>query len=112
MMTIQTIPGKHTYFAARLAAIFLVSFGLAKADRLDITNYNFQLHAGGGGVSAMLDLTTQLETFCNDFNNDISVPHSNYSANLTTFTQAGLDAGNTRFGEMAAGAFNSVTIND
>lgn len=96
----------------RLAAILLFAFGLANADQLDTKSYNFQLNGGGGGASAVLDLQTQLEIYCNDFNNDIYVPKSNYSANLTTFTQAGLDAGNTRFGEMASSAFNSVTIND
>lgn len=98
--------------AGRLAAILLFGFALAKADRLDTTSYNFQLNGGGGGASAVLDLQTQLEIYCNDFNNDIYVPHSNYSANLTTFTQAGLNAGNTRFGNMDASAFNSVTISD
>ena len=96
----------------RLAAILLFAFGLANADQLDTKSYNFQLNGGGGGASAMLDLTKQLEIYCNDFSNDIYVPHSNYSANLTTFTAAGLAAGNTRFGNMDASAFNSVTIND
>lgn len=96
----------------RLAAILLFAFGLANADQLDTKSYNFQLNGGGGGASAVLDLTKTLEIYCNDFNNDIYVPHSNYSANLTTFTQAGLNAGNTRFGEMDSSAFNSVTISD
>lgn len=112
MMITQTSAGKHTRQVARLAAILLAAFGLAKADQLDTKSYNFQLNGGGGGASAVLDLQTQLEIYCNDFNNDIYVPHSNYSANLTTFTQAGLNAGNTRFGEMATSAFNAVTIND
>lgn len=96
----------------RLAAILLFAFGLANADQLDTTSYNFQLNGGGGGASAVLDLNKTLEIYCNDFNNDIYVPHSNYTANLTTFTQAGLNAGNTRFGEMDSSAFNLVTIND
>jgi len=112
MMTTQIFAGKYTYRAARLAAVLLISFAVAKADRLDTTSYNFQLNGGGGGASATLDLSTQLEIYCNDFNNDIYVPHSNYSADLTTFTAAGLAAGDTRFGNMDASAFKSVTISD
>ena len=112
LITTQTIAGKHIHQVARLVAILLFAFGLAKADQLDTKSYNFQLIGGGGGASAVLDLHNQIEIFCNDFNNDIYVPHSNYSADLTTFTQAGLDAGDTRFGEMASNAFKSVTIDD
>ncbi|HEY1240836.1 MAG TPA: hypothetical protein VGF16_09780 [Bryobacteraceae bacterium] len=111
-MTTQPITRKRNHLMAKLAAILLLSFGLAKADRLDTTSYNFQLNGGGGGSAATLNLTTQIEIFCNDFNNDIYVPVSNYSANLTTFTAAGMAAGNTRFGAMDASGFKTISLTD
>jgi hypothetical protein len=110
MMTTHKKIAKHGRQVARLAAVVLVAVGFAKADRLDTTSYNFPLVGGGGGSSATLNLTATIEIFCNDFNNEIYVPHSNYSVNLTGFNGVGL--GNTRFGNMDASAFKPVTIDD
>lgn len=92
-----------------LAVITLASFSVLKADRLDTVAYNFPLIGGGGGSSALLDQTTTVEIYCNDFNNDIYVPHSNYSATLSLLSAP---SPTTRFGGMDASGFKAVTIND
>lgn len=95
---------------ARLAVLAVLAVGMAKADRLDTISYNFQVDNGGGGVSALLNQTTPLEIYCNDFNNDIWVPQQNYSATVSTITPNTLGA--TRFGRLNAADFQTVTFTD
>ena len=64
--------------------------------QFDTHSYNFAL-AGGGG------------TFCDNFNNEIDVPHTGYSAYLSTPTD-GSDLSHTRFGSNSS--WQTVTIND
>lgn len=96
---------------SRLGAVFIViSSGIyAGTYTLDTTSYNFQLNNGGGGSSALLDKTTTIELFCDDFANSITVPHSNYSANISSIT-SGSNLSNTRFGGNAS--WTTITIND
>jgi hypothetical protein len=113
MLTItQAVKRSRGFQLMPVAALVLMSFGVAKADRLDTTSYNFALNGGGGGSSALLNLTQAVEIYCNDFNNDIYVPHSNYLANLSTLTPLGITSGTTRFGAMDASGFKTITISD
>lgn len=91
-----------------LTTLLAVPSGALRADTLTTTGYNFQLNGGGGGATAVLNGTTNLEIFCVDFNNDIYVPHSNYSANLSALTSSGFNASTTRFGNVTSWA--TVTI--
>jgi hypothetical protein len=97
--------------AGRTGALLIcISGGIyAGTHTLDTTSYNFQLNNGGGGASAVLDGSTNIEIFCNDFANSISVPHTNYSANLTSIT-SGSDLSKTRFGGNTS--WTTITIND
>ena len=97
--------------ASWVGAIFVcICTGVyAGTHTLDTTSYNFQLNNGGGGAAAVLDNSTNIEIFCNDFANPITVPHSNYSAYLTSITQ-GSDLSKTRFGGNTS--WNTITIND
>lgn len=96
--------------AARVAALAVLAIGVANADRLDTYSYNFQVDNGGGGASAVLNLTTPLEIYCDDFNNDIFVPVQNYSATVSTITSTTLGA--TRFGQLNAADFRTVSFTD
>ena len=89
-------------------ALFLPVTASANPNRLDTISYNFQLSGGGGASSAELNLTQNIEIFCVDFANDIFVPHSQYSANLSTLTAGSLSL--TRFGENTN--WRTVTIAD
>jgi hypothetical protein len=98
-----------------LANITLLALGVigalkANPHELDTISYNYQLANGGGGASATLDKSLNIEIFCVDFANDIIVPQNNYSANLTSLTSAGFTAGTTRFGNNTS--WRTVTIND
>ena len=97
--------------AGRVGALLIcISSGIyAGTHTLDTTSYNFQLNNGGGGASAVLDGSTNIEIFCNDFANSITVPHTNYSANLTSIT-SGSDLSKTRFGGNTS--WTTITIND
>lgn len=97
--------------AVRAGALFIcISSGIyAGTHTLDTISYNFQLNNGGGGASALLDGSTNIEIFCNDFANSISVPHKNYSANLTSITSTS-NLSNTRFGSNTS--WTTITIND
>lgn len=75
---------------------------------LDTNSYNFQLNNGGGGAQATLDKSQSIEIFCVDYANDIYVPVQNYSADLTTIT-SGSDLSDTRFGNVAAGNWTSIS---
>jgi hypothetical protein len=87
---------------------FLFAFSAsASSVPFDTVNYNFQLPGGGGGATAKLNSVT-VETFCDNFANDIGVP-DNYAADVTTLsTTANLDE--TRFGEVAAGAWTTISL--
>lgn len=97
--------------AGRAGALLICVSGAiyAGTHTLDTTSYNFQLNNGGGGASAVLDGSTKIEIFCNDFAHSITVPHSNYSANLSSLT-SGSDLSKTRFGGNTSWA--TITIND
>ena len=97
---------------ANVAILVLASFDVLQASphQLDTISYNFTLANGGGGVAAKLDKSVNIEIFCVDFANDIMVPQSNYSANLTSLTAAGFTAGTTRFGSNTN--WRTVTIAD
>jgi hypothetical protein len=76
---------------------------------LDVTNYNFQLPGGGGGAQATLN-GVPVEIFCDNFYNDVYVPSSNTADVTTLSTSANLDE--TRFGEVGASAFTSISLSD
>jgi hypothetical protein len=85
-----------------IASGLIVALSLSVAVRanphqLDTLSYNFQLAGGGGGSTALIDGSLNVEIFCIDFANDIYVPHNQYSANLTSVT-SGSDLSLTRFG--------------
>ena len=85
---------------SQVAGILLAISTAVRANphQLDTISYNFPVSGGGGGAFAQLDKSVNVEIFCIDFANDIFVPHTNYSANLTAITSTGLAAGQTRFG--------------
>jgi hypothetical protein len=86
---------------------FLFAFSASASTTFDTTSYNFQLPGGGGGAAAKLG-GVSVESFCDNFANDIGVP-DNYSADVTTLsTTANLDE--TRFGEVAAGAWTTIAL--
>lgn len=80
-----------------ILSIGLIATASTWADSLSTISYNFQLGAGGGGASAILNGNQPIEIFCVDFNNDIYVPHGNYNANLTTISSVS-SLSQTRFG--------------
>jgi len=96
--------------AGRVGVAFICFCGgiYAGTYTLDTTSYNFQLNGGGGGASAVLDGNTKIEIFCDDFAHSITVPHSGYSANITSLTSG--DLSQTRFGGNTS--WNTITIND
>ena len=91
------------------AFFFLTIAASANPNRLDTVSYNFALGDGGGGSSALLNLTQSIEIFCVDFANTIIVPHNMYSANLSTIT-SGSDLSLTRFGGNTS--WRTITIAD
>jgi len=95
--------------AGRIGAVFIcISGGIyAGTYKLDTTSYNFQLDGGGGGAAAVLG-STDIEIFCDDFADSITVPHSGYSANVTSLTSGNLSE--TRFGGNTS--WTTITIND
>ena len=95
--------------AGRICAVFICITGgiYAGTYKLDTTSYNFQLNGGGGGAAAVLG-STNIEIFCDDFADSITVPHSGYSANVTSLTSGNLSE--TRFGGNTS--WTTITIND
>lgn len=91
------------------ALLVLVAPG-SKANpvQFNTLSYNFQLTGGGGGELATLG-SQNAETFCVDFANEIYVPHSGYSAYLSTLT-TGSDLSHTRFGSNTH--WETVTVSD
>jgi hypothetical protein len=73
--------------AAGVLCIPVISFGAPGT--LNTISYNFQVAGGGGGSSATFTQGAQtipIEIFCADFANEIFVPHTGYSAILTSLT--------------------------
>jgi hypothetical protein len=91
-----------------IAFLFLAVAAEANPVEFDTHTYNFALIGGGGGESGVLDSDLSVETFCDNFNNDIGVPNS-YSAYLSTLT-SGSDLSHTRFGSNSS--WRAVTIDD
>ncbi|HEV8037217.1 MAG TPA: hypothetical protein VGP62_00030 [Bryobacteraceae bacterium] len=89
--------------------LFLTVAVEANPVQFDTHSYNFALMGGGGGEAGVLDSDLNVETFCDNFNNEIDVPHSGYSAYLSTLTD-GSDLSHTRFGSNTS--WQTVTIND
>lgn len=92
-----------------IALLFLSLVAQANPVQFDTQSYNFALTGGGGGESGVLNQNQTVETFCVDFNNEIYVPHSGYSAFLSTLT-TGSDLSHTRFGSNSG--WWTVSIND
>ena len=92
--------GRLNFAVAALLSCAIASAGPV-THVLDTTSYNFQLDGGGGGAKAVLDKTTTIEIFCVDYANDITVPHSNYSADISTIG-SGADLSATRFGAVTS----------
>ena len=100
-----------------VAAVLVSACGLLKANShtLDTISYNFPLAGGGGGAAAQIDHTANIEIYCVDFNNDIFVPATDYSAYLTPITTAAWAAdsslaGQTRFGHVVNWTSVNATI--
>ncbi len=91
------------------AVLFLAVAAEANPVEFDTHTYNFALIGGGGGESGVLDSDLSVETFCDNFNNEIYVPHTGYSAYLSTLT-TGSDLSHTRFGSNSS--WQTVTIDD
>lgn len=93
---------------AGIAIMALMWGAIGHADTLATNSYNFQLYAdtlgdyGGGGASATLNGTLNVETFCIDFNNNIYVPYAGYNAYLTPLTSTGFVASQTRFANVTS----------
>jgi hypothetical protein len=101
------------------AALLLVSAAAeANPVQFDTGTYNFALTGGGGGESGVLDSDLSVETFCDDFNDEIYIGQD-YSAYLSTLT-TGSDLSHTRFGSnsswqtinISGDATDSAIIND
>ena len=97
-------------YGVSVMILVLASCGLLRADKFDTISRNFALANGGGGISATLNSSVDVETFNIDFANDIIVPHTGYSAVLTPLTSTGFDASGTRFGNN--GSWRTVTVAD
>jgi hypothetical protein len=82
------------YTAAAL--LFLVAAAEANPVQFDTESYNFALTGGGGGESGLLDSDVSVETFCDNFNNEIYIGQD-YSAYISTLI-TGSDLSHTRFG--------------
>jgi hypothetical protein len=78
------------------ALLFLAAAAEANPVQFDTGTYNFALTGGGGGESGVLGSDQSVETFCDNFNNEISIGQD-YSAYLSTLT-TGSDLSHTRFG--------------
>jgi hypothetical protein len=88
-----------------LPAFFTLVFTAGAASvPFNVVSYNFPLDGGGGGVQATLNGAT-VESFCDDFLNEVFVP-SNNSANVTQMTSS--DLSKTRFGEVTS--FTPITL--
>lgn len=97
--------GRLSLITAVLLAFCVAASAGPVANVLDTESYNFQLAGGGGGATAQLNGSQNIELFCVDFANQIYVP-MDYSAYLTTLT-SGSNLNDTRFGSVT----NWTTVN-
>ena len=88
-------------------ALFLISAGASAGTvPFDIQGYNFELDGGGGGLATTVN-GSPMESFCDNFADEIQ-PYHNYTANVTTLgTSANLS--NTRFGGVTS--WTSISLN-
>jgi hypothetical protein len=94
-------------FGAGFALLFVTFAASAGTVPFDTVSYNFPLAGGGGGSSAMLN-GVAVEVFCDDFDNDMSVP-KDYTADVTTLgTSANLS--DTRFGGVTS--WTTIALSD
>ncbi len=87
----------------------IVQVNQATPVRFDTKSYNFALTGGGGGEKGLLNSNLTVETFCDNFNNEINVGHSDYSAYISTPTD-GSDLSHTRFASNTS--WKPITLSD
>jgi hypothetical protein len=92
-----------------VAVLCLTAAAEANPVQFDTHTYNFALTGGGGGEAGVLSSDLSVETFCDNFNNEISVPHGDYSAYLSTLTD-GSDLSHTRFASNTS--WKTITLSD
>jgi len=92
-----------------VAVLCLTAAANANPVQFDTHSYNFALTGGGGGEAGVLGSDLSVETFCDNFNNEISVPHGNYTAYLSTPTD-GSDLSHTRFATNTS--WKTITLSD
>jgi hypothetical protein len=100
------------------ALSLLAAVAEANPVQFDTGTYNFALTGGGGGESGVLESDLSVETFCDNFNNEIYLGQD-YSAYVSTLT-TGSDLSHTRFGSnsswrtinISGDATDSAIIND
>jgi hypothetical protein len=93
-----------------IAVLFPAGAAEANPIQFDTHSYNFALDGGGGGESGVLNSDLGVETFCDNFNNEINIGQD-YSANVSTFT-TGSDLGYTRFGSNSSWSTLSISDGD
>jgi hypothetical protein len=94
---------------AGCALIFTALGASAGTVPFDVTSYNFVLAGGGGAASGTLN-GVSVETFCDDFANELDAP-SNHDANETTLS-TDADLSDTRFGNVSSNGWTAITLND
>lgn len=94
---------------ATVAVLCLTAAAEANPVQFDTHTYNFALTGGGGGEAGVLNSNLSVETFCDNFNNDISAPHGDYSAYLSTLTD-GSNLDHTRFGSNTS--WQTISLSD
>jgi hypothetical protein len=92
-----------------IAFLFLAVAAEANPVQFDTHSYNFALTGGGGGESGVLNSDQNVETFCDNFDNEIYVGHSDYSAYLSTLT-TGSNLSHTRFGSNSS--WRTISMSD
>src|SRR5580658_10232642 len=106
------------WMCCSLAFLFMAIGAEASPVQFDTETYNFALSGGGGGVAGVLGGDIRIETFCDNFNNEIFAgrDYSAYESALTT----GSNLSNTRFGSnsswhaisISGDATDAAIIND
>jgi hypothetical protein len=96
-----------TLVGAGCALLFLSIGASAGTVPLNTNNYNFALAGGGGGSTATLN-GLSVETFCENFADEIYVPGS-YLANVTTLGTSA-DLSNTRFGGVSSTDWTTISL--
>jgi hypothetical protein len=92
-----------------VAVLCLTAAAEANPVQFDTHTYNFALTGGGGGEAGVLSSDLSVETFCDNFNDEIFVGHSDYSAYLSTLTD-GSDLSHTRFASNTS--WKTITLSD